>query len=231
MKLSAIADKVLSLIFPERCLFCGDIADDKYICAKCGSEYKRIALPVCSVCGLGRNECRCFSGLLFDRTVAPFYYEGRAREDILKFKYRGRHEYGRYFAHCISLTVNEQYSGICFDAVTSVPAIKNGSEDFFDHAGYLGRAVAKNIKAVFDGGLIEKTNERVKQHTLKFEQRFENVRGLYAGRGNAEYKSVLLIDDISTTGATFSECARVLKASGAEKVYCAAAAFTPHRVF
>ena len=143
MKLSAIADKVLSLIFPERCLFCGDIADDKYICAKCGSEYKRIALPVCSVCGLGRNECRCFSGLLFDRTVAPFYYEGRAREDILKFKYRGRHEYGRYFAHCISLTVNEQYSGICFDAVTSVPAFKMAARISSTMQGILAELLPK----------------------------------------------------------------------------------------
>ena len=230
MSLSAIIDKALSFVFPPRCLFCGDIADNKYICKKCESLYKKIELPVCSVCGFGKGECHCFKDMLFDRVVAPFYYEGRVRDDILKFKYYGKHSYGDYFACCISQLVKEQYAGINFDAVISVPALDNNDDKFFDHAMCLGKAVADNINFPFDGSLLEKTAQRVKQHSLDFEQRFKNVNGLYKCRGNGQnYKTILLIDDISTTGATFMECARILKNAGVSEIYCAAVALTPKR--
>ena len=231
MNLSAIIDKALSLVFPPHCLFCGDIADNRYICKKCESLYKKIAFPVCSVCGFGKDECHCIKDMLFARVVAPFYYEGRARDDILKFKYYGKHSYGEYFAHCISKLVKAQYVGINFDAVTSVPAFYNNDDNFFDHAMYLGKAVADNIGLSFDASLLEKTAQRVKQHSLDFEQRFKNVNGLYKCSGNSQnYKTILLIDDISTTGATFMDCARVLKKFGVKNTYCAAVALTPKRI-
>ena len=189
------------------------------------------AFPVCSVCGFGKDECHCIKDMLFARVVAPFYYEGRARDDILKFKYYGKHSYGEYFAHCISKLVKAQYVGINFDAVTSVPAFYNNDDNFFDHAMYLGKAVADNIGLSFDASLLEKTAQRVKQHSLDFEQRFKNVNGLYKCSGNSQnYKTILLIDDISTTGATFMECARVLKKFGVKNTYCAAVALTPKRI-
>ena len=230
MKLSEIIDKAISLVFPQRCLFCGDISENKYICNKCAALYKKVDLPICSTCGFGRNECHCLSNMYFNRVAAPFYYEGRVREDILKFKYYGKHSYGDYFAYCISEFIREQYAGVIFDAVMSVPAFNSNDKSFFDHAKRLGELVADNINVPFDCGFIKKTAERVKQHALDFEQRFKNVRGLYSCSSSKNYKTILLIDDISTTGATFMECARMLKNAGIKDVYCASVALTPKRI-
>ncbi len=232
MKLSALLDKALSLIFPKRCVFCSEFAYD-LACEKCVLRHSEVSPPVCSVCGHGDGCCNCRTGLFYDRLTAPFYYEGRVREDILDFKYHGKHDYGDYFASFICASVGKHYGDVVFDAVTCVPAykIKNLNESF-DHAQYLGRAVAKELGIKFNGSLLNKCELREKQHTLGFGARIENVKGLYiAGNERLDGKIVLIIDDISTSGATFSECARVLKEMGASHVYCASAALTKRKQF
>lgn len=231
MRLSTLLDKAMSLIYPKRCVFCGDISGGEIACERCASRHRRITPPVCFVCGCG-GECHCRDGLHFDRVTAPFYYEGRARDDILSFKYHGKHEYGRYFAHCLCGAVRENYGGGAFDVVTCVPMYNGDRTRPFDHAAYLARAAADELGVPYDGGLIVRTRLGERQHSLGSRDRMKNVRGMYApSAADLSGKTVLLIDDISTSGATFSECAGVLKGMGARRVYCASAAITKRRPY
>lgn len=62
------------------------------------------------------------------------------------------------------------------------------------------------------------------QHKIKdYKERFKNVKGIYKANGAFDGKTLLLVDDIMTTGATLNECAAVLLRAGADKIYCVTA--------
>ena len=79
-----------------------------------------------------------------------------------------------------------------------------------------------NLDLLFGKSLI-KVKENQVQHNLFLNERFGNVKDAYRATDKIKGQTVLLLDDIKTTGATLNECAKELKFSGAKKVYCIAA--------
>ena len=72
---------------------------------------------------------------------------------------------------------------------------------------------------VFEDLLKCKYN-RKSQHNMPFDERFQNVKGMYSFNYRIEGKTILLVDDIKTTGASLDECAKQLLLAGAEHIYC-----------
>ena len=71
--------------------------------------------------------------------------------------------------------------------------------------------------------MLRQIGRKKKQHILRASLRAANVLGVYGVSGDVKGKTLLLIDDIVTTGATLNECAKVLKQNGAKAVYCLSA--------
>ena len=96
----------------------------------------------------------------------------------------------------------------------------------YDQAETLAAAVAKQMELPYLGGVLYQSENRKKQSALSARERRVNVRGNYAVRKKSavQGKCILLVDDITTTGATIQECAKVLRGAGAKAVYAAAAA-------
>ena len=207
----------LDLLFPPKCPFCGRIVEKKGICPKCEKDLQWTA---------GKEVLREESGGLC--CAAPLWYEGLAREGILRFKFHGAASapvLGELVARCAA----EELSGR-FDTVTWVPVSrKRLRKRGFDQSRLLAEEACRlwETKPV---QLLEKNVDNPRQSGITGEAaRRANVLGVYELKKGAEAagKRILLIDDICTSGATMKECIRVLTDAGAQSVVCAALAHTP----
>lgn len=208
-ELNKLSRGILDFFFPRRCPFCGAVAGKELLCNKCLRS-----LPF-----TGEHAVR--EGT-FGRCAAPLYYENRVREAILQFKFKaklgGLSCFGMLMAECAA----EHYSG-AFDAITWVPVSKKRlKKRGFDQTRYLTGSMCVDWH-VAPIETLRKVTDNPPQSTLETEeQRRANVLGVYEAVNAEQFrgKRLLLVDDILTTGATLSECVRVLKEAGAGEVMC-----------
>ena len=210
-----LTEAFLDLLFPPKCPFCGKILDRAGVCPAC-----RDSLPWTAEA----DALRELPGGL--RCAAPLWYEGPVRDALLRLKFQGASALARPLGELIAQCAAEHFSGE-FDAVAWVPVSrKRLRQRGYDQAELLARA-AGALWGVRPQRLLVKVRDNPAQSGLEgAAARAENVRAVYRAQ-NAAGRRVLLIDDICTTGATLAECARTLRAAGAEAVVCAAAARTP----
>lgn len=159
------------------------------------------------------------------KCAALYAYQGVVRDSIVDFKFNGRREYAAFYAERLSERIAKSFAGIGFDAVTAVPiSAARKKQRGYNQSELIARPLANRLGVPY-AELLMKTRDNPEQHFLGKEQRAANVRGVYsASAERVRGKSILLVDDIVTTGATLSECVRVLRGAGARFVACAAVA-------
>lgn len=207
---------LLDLLYPPRCVFCRKLLKkgERSVCEKCLAE-----LPYT------RNGGEQ-TGDFFELCVAPLYYTGDVRESLLRYKFNEATGYAQTYGALVAGCVRDRLSGR-YDLISWVPLSKKRyKERGYDQAKLLAEAVASELgdAAV---STLEKHRDVAKQSGMgSAEKRRANISGAYRVSDPAmiEGKRILLIDDIVTTGATLSECARTLLQSGAKEVLCAAVA-------
>lgn len=222
---------ILYAFFPRRCPLCNTaLPPDMPMCEKCESELHRIEDDVCRKCARVKDDCICDSQrMFFEAQTAPFYYLGSAKRSVrsLKFENKTQNAYGlgEFMAQC----VKKHFEDVEFDFVCCVPL----SEQSLDRRGYnqsalLAKEVARRLKLPFEEKLLSRPFHGKEQKTLGGIERFGGVIGSFDCRKSRKLQNatVLLCDDISTTGATLNECAKMLLLQGADRVYCVSAAIT-----
>jgi ComF family protein len=213
---------ILDLFFPPRCAVCARVIDPggTGICDKCRDKLAALT-----------DDGDPPRGDYFDVCHAPLRYDGAVRDAILRYKFEGARDaapaLGRILARCVA----ERLNG-AFDVITWAPVSrKRLRERGYDQARLLAECAAGEL-GLAAVPLLEKHRHVPAQSTLNgAAARRGNVADAYAPLPGADIagRRVLLIDDVVTTGATLSECARALLLSGAEGVVCAALARTPTR--
>lgn len=220
-----------ALIWPRVCLNCGEkICEDEKLCNKCWmSILNNTSGDYCPSCGLDvsrfaliDNHCaHCHrSEIKFDGIARVGIYGGVLRSLIMKFKLGDKLEYEEILCFMLRSALAGQFFADDIDLLVPVPIhwtrrIKRGYNQ--------SKLLAKGIS--FEGVHLSNELVRVKktklQPGLSTAGRKRNVSGAFALRKGADFvgKSVCLVDDIKTSGATLNECASVLKKAGAEKVY------------
>ena len=213
-----LRDRVLDLLFPPRCPFCDSLTPRSGICPDCEGKLPRTA---------GKDVVRREGSFC---CAAPLWYEGIAREGILRFKFRGAASAGP-FGELLARCAAEELSGR-FDTVTWVPVSRQRlRQRGFDQSYLLARAACRLWDAKPQRLLVKTVDNPCQSGISGDAARRANVLGVYAiPRGAAvEGKRILLIDDVCTSGATLRECVRVLRDAGAADVVCAVLAHTPKR--
>lgn len=222
---------ILYAFFPRRCPLCNAaLPPDMPMCEKCESDLYQIEDDVCRKCARTKDDCICDNHrIFFEAQTAPFYYLGSAKRSVrsLKFENKTQNAYG--LGKLMTECVKNQFNDIEFDFVCCVPL----SEQSFKTRGYnqsalLAREVAKGLKLPFEEKLLSRPFHGKEQKNLGGIERFGGVIGSFDCRRSKklENATVLLCDDISTTGATLNECAKMLLLQGADRVYCVSAAIT-----
>ena len=212
--------------FPNHCFLCNEVLyPHQRICGDCLQKAPYILPPICERCGRSADECHCGQHRhAFERCVSPFYHKGVAQSGIYTLKSEGYDVTVDGFALEMAEVVRREYGGILFDLVTAVPLHKRERlERGFNQAEKLGQALAKRLNLPYET-LLTKITVTAPQKELKAVERTGNLLGVFDVCGEVNGKTVLLVDDVITTGSTLDECAKMLKIFGAQEVYAVTAA-------
>ncbi len=217
-------DIVINALFPNKCIACGSIINrDESLCDYCYSKIERVDyFKSCKRCGLPKKQCECKNRVFhFSGVAAPFYSGDIAKAAMYRFKFKKLSFCSRFFAYEMAKAIKNIYFDICFDGVVYVPMsttkkLKRG----FNQSEELAKKLSKilGIKLYKDVLLAKHRPEQ--QHDMLLKERFKNVKGIYSFNKKVTGKTILLVDDIKTTGATVDECAKQLLLAGANDVYC-----------
>ena len=210
-----LTDGILQLLFPEKCVLCRTVLKSK-------------ELDLCHSCRTDGPEFRAVRKKLpfLDSWVAVWYYEKKARRSLLRYKFGRRRSYAQSYGRLLAMRLLEEYPE-GFDLLTWVPTgwFKRLTRGF-DQCQLLAQAVGKEL-GMEPQRVICKIRSNKTQSTIHGEaKRRANVLGAYKVTQPEQVKDkrILLLDDIVTTGATASECARVLLTAGAKEVHLAVVA-------
>lgn len=205
---------LLDLLFPPKCPFCSKLLKQgqALLCPDCQRD-----LPW----ALGPQGER--KGEFFALCTAPLWYRDKVRDSHHRYKFSGVRAYARPYAELMAQCVTDRLAGE-FDVVTWVPISRRRRwKRGYDQSELLARRMARRLDMPCEP-LLKKVYNTKAQSGLKGEsERRANVLGAYAVCSGAQMQGrrILLVDDVMTTGATLSECARVLRTAGAAQVLCA----------
>lgn len=173
------------------------------------------------------EDCRGRHRPAFDRAVSALRFEGDGRELVNAFKFRRALYLRDDLVDMLEAAVRLRFQLEKLDFILPMPSVL--AHRFlrgYNQCDYLAAALAKRLGRGCRRDIIRRVGSPHRQGGLSEEDRRENVRGTFAVRRPAAVagKTVLVVDDIMTTGSTLSECARMLKTAGAKKVWCASVA-------
>jgi len=231
-----LLEGILDFIYPPRCLVCKKLIENNLgLCEDCFKEIKIIENPYCQKCGMPLEPAEVFRTaetplcvdcrghrriFVFARAIGR--YEGVLRECIHLLKYKGK----KVILRAVDRLIENYFEGLFpvekISFVVPVPLHKKRlRERGFNQAELIAKLISSRYGISLLSDVLQKVVYTSAQVTLNREERIKNVKDAFAvANNNWIYKStVLLVDDVYTTGATIVECARVLKNAGAREVY------------
>ena len=229
----SLLGKLMDIIYPPRCPICQEfIWDEHPFCETCFFDFRIIHSPFCPICGRpfhsqteDNHPCEdCLRKRpLYEAAAAPYLYEGSLMTAIHQYKYSPKSSLasslGPLLAHFAEGWVKN------FDRLLIMPVPlhqKRLRERGFNQSLLLARHVAGRLHSELDFLSLRRVRYTLPQTGLGKDERRKNVRGAFQLKDLeiVRGKTILLVDDVSTTGNTLNECARVLKKAGCKKVFC-----------
>lgn len=222
-------ERILFYISVPKCVYCGEPLeyDDRGLCKKCYELYLDAKERNCSICSKPLYNCDCTSKYLeshfVHRLIKIFRYKSGENSPANELVYNLKRESRR---DVISFLADELVNSIISSLeitentiITSVPRRKKATIKYgFDHSKKLAKAVAKRLSVDY----IETLKSLAKKPQKKSENidaRIENARFKLKNKNlNLANKTVILIDDIVTTGASMGASAFALKGVGAKRI-------------
>ncbi len=223
--ISAVRKLVLDILFPPVCLNCGtDIPDQKrLLCGNCLDHIRCFDAQACPECGarIPGGTRICHPNALYALAAAVRYEEPVPRL-IRQFKYRKLHTLEFFLSALLIAYVKSADISLDEYVCAAIPlhAWKERVRGF-NQADLLARRVAGYFSLPYVS-VLKRTAATAAQATLPVERRRTNVAGCFSIRTGADVrgKKILLVDDVSTSGATLREACAVLRKHGARSIIC-----------
>jgi ComF family protein len=232
---------LIDLIYPPRCPICQAFLQDQNtlqgkqdlpFCQACFKDFTAIESPLCSLCGRpfsdGAERDRICEDCLrkrpaYDIARAPYLYDGALMTAIQELKYAQRSHLadslGSLLASFAQTWIGELKGSLIMPVPLHPRRLRSRG---FNQSLLLSRCVAARTGAQLDFLSLRRTRYTKPQTELSSEERKKNVRKAFevvkpeAVKG----RTIVLVDDVATTGSTLNECAKALKRAGAESVLC-----------
>jgi ComF family protein len=184
---------------------------------------EKIDFPICPVCGKnaigGFTHTGCHRQYSLDGLFAGIRYQGIGKKLIHSLKYKSVYDISKTIVQLFWENVGNELPFV--DFIVPVPLHrKRQLERGFNQSLYLGKILSRKINIPLRN-ILERSVNTIPQVSFKRDKRLKNVRNSFKLRDKAYIKGKIigLVDDVSTTQATLSECGNVLKRNGALKVY------------
>lgn len=227
--MGVLADRIAHLFLPNRCMFCGrPVSFDARRCPDCEQQTLWTDPGRCLFCGKGFEHCTC--RFAFEWLAAPFFYELGPRKAVIDLKFHenllNARKLGGDMTDCLRAAGLDQR----VDVIVPVPLFwRDFRRRGYNQAAELAVWIARGTGLPLLENGLRKLRSTAKQHELSSaREREANLQGVFRAELPQRFRggTVLLVDDICTTGNTLHRCAAALKAGGAGLVVCLTAAKT-----
>ncbi len=228
------------LFFPRRCPVCDRPVKPagELVCRDCAGQLKYVKEPFCMRCGKALTDPRqeyCFDcrhqSHVYDRGVSLYEYPC-VRRSIYRFKYGGRQEYAAFFGREMARRLGGQILAWKPDALIPVPLHKRRLRSRgYNQALLLAREMGRYLNVpVVEDWIVREKNTRP-QKLLDGKERQNNLKKAFkTGRNDVKLNTIVIIDDIYTTGSTVDEMAALCRRHGVKKIYFAALSIGSGRI-
>jgi ComF family protein len=223
----------LGFFYPEICRICETeraTAKDGFVCSKCWTQVRFIRPPFCERCGLPFEgdittvfectNCREME-LHFSSARSAVVAKTIVLEIIHRFKYQRELWFEPFLADLLLREALPALRGQKWDFIAPVPlhSVKEREREF-NQAELIAKHLSEAAKIPLNNNLLRRVSPTMTQTRLTKQQRAENMRDAFAVRGGVKLngEKIIVVDDVFTTGATTSACAKVLRAAGAGDV-------------
>jgi ComF family protein len=207
---------ILGFIYPPRCQICAKVLDmlsGEMLCETCHSSIRLNDLPVHNGCKT--DTCH------YDAFYSVCLYEGAIKECMHDFKYNGRFTAEKLFKK-LMIEFAEKYIDIRrFDWLIPVPLHRvKQRQRTFNQSAILGACLSKRFRLPMLNGNLCRIRQGKPQMMLPKSKRLKEIKDSFRIKNTIPLKArtVLLVDDVFTTGATVNECSKVIKEAGARSV-------------
>lgn len=224
---------MITWLYPERCPVCLKLVTPKgaLLHPECKEKLDNIREPVCMKCGMPLaseeeeycKECICCPDRGWNQGRSIFPYHGVLGKTLRLVKKEGTREFVRFFATQMKESQKAFIMQTAPECIVPVPLHPSKQRSRgFNQAELLAEALEKET-GIPVRLLLQKYKKTKEQKSLSKNQRMKNVKDAFQvdedAMGEHVPESVLLLDDVSTTGSTLTACARVLKERGVSRVF------------
>lgn len=232
-----IVQKILNIFIPSRCVSCGEsVATDHQLCSACWREVTFITEPFCKTCGqplewslpADSKQAQCMVchnyPPLYDQARSIIVYNDASKKLILRFKHGDATHLVPTFSHWLKRCEEDFFKKA--DYLIPVPLHWTRLlQRRYNQSALLAMSLLQVIedKPIYAPSMLRRTRRTPSQGHKTGQQRHDNVKNAFVVphryQDKLRGKSVMLIDDVMTTGATLEECSRTLKQAGCERVF------------
>ncbi len=223
-------DRIIGILFPRRCPVCGEIVMPKgnMICPTCKKKVKLVKEPRCKKCGkslVNKETEYCYDcskkNHSYKTGISLFEYDEIMKDSVYRFKYKNKREYADYYIEEFMKRYKKQI--LNWEAEVLIPVPLHKSRYLFrgyNQAEVLAKKIGEELDLPMDKNLLIRQKKTVAQKGLNHKERAKNLQdAFHIDEKVVQYKKVILIDDIYTTGSTIEACTKVLNKKGVEDVY------------
>lgn len=232
--LKKIASFFVELVFPRRCFFCAatkDISESFDLCTRCLAALPKNTPPFCGRCGAPcagsdaeSGQCGRCAGehYYFERAVSACLYREPLKKHLHLFKYNKNIWLVKPFTSIMEEFFRAHFAECGIDLIVSAPTTSVRRRGrLYDQAHLLAAHLAKRLRIPYKNGLIRKKHGHAQTESPTRALRIARIQGAITLKDPRAVwgRTVLLVDDVVTTGATANEISKVLKDAHAQKIF------------
>lgn len=219
----------IELLFPRRCPICDDVLPyhGRLVCRLCAEKLKYLCEPLCMKCGKRLREEEeeyCFDCSrrthYFIKGLALYEYNC-VKDSIYRFKYQGRAEYAKFYGEEMKRVMGERILEWKPEALIPVPIhYRRRNKRGYNQSEVLAQQISKQLHIPVKKDIVKRVKNTLPQKELDSAGRQNNLkRAFNICRNDVKLSTVIIVDDIYTTGNTIDAIACELQKSGISNIY------------